>query len=208
MLRISLAGTVLLLALVAADVVPSHATEPIDTMAPAFVTGECLIETVVSEGTNERLRQRYYGMEAVTNTYRWSSSDPRLRGEATGIATWIGWYAPDFVAVSTVSWRFTNPQGSWRGTATGLGTFSGLNLDTAILEGAGAYDGLIAYLVFDWSAHPAGFQGVIFEGEMPPAPSAVDTTQSGRWAPGRDIVVRDRWMASGRLTPTRLDLGA
>jgi hypothetical protein len=191
-LRISIAGTVLLLLLVAANVVPAHAAEPYDPMAPAFATGDLFLEALVSEGTNERLRERYYGMEGVTNAYRWSSSDPRLRGKATSVATWIGWYAPDFVAVSTVSWEFTNPQGSWRGTATGLGTFSGLNLDTAILEGAGAYDGLIAYLIFDWDTHPAGFRGVIFEGEMPPPPSAADSTRPGRAPPWRDTLVRDR----------------
>jgi hypothetical protein len=152
---------------------PLHAVEAESLKEVAMVSGECLQEMVVSEGTNERLRDRFYGMEGVTLGYVWESDDPRLDGTATGVATWIGWYAPEFIAVSSVSWEFQNELGSWTGTATGLGTFSALSVDSAILEGGGAYEGLTAYLVFDWNHLPAGFRGVIFEGEMPAFPSPV-----------------------------------
>jgi hypothetical protein len=150
---------------------PLHAVEAESLKEVAMVTGECLHEMVISEGTSERLRDRFYGMEGVTLGYEWDSDDPRLDGTATAVATWIGWYAPEFIAVMSTSWEFQNELGSWAGTATGLGTLGSLSVDSAILEGGGANEGLTAYLVFDWNDLPPGFRGVIFEGKMPAFPS-------------------------------------
>ena len=42
-----------------------------------------------------------------------------------------------------------------------------------VLTGEGAYDGLSAYLVTDFTETPPMVQGAVFAGEMPPAPDPV-----------------------------------
>jgi hypothetical protein len=172
-LRQGTKGALLIVLLSLTTSLPLHAVEAESLKEVAMVTGDCLHEMVISEGASERLRDRFYGMEGVTRSYEWDSDDPRLTGTAIGVATWIGWYAPEFIAVMSVSWDFQNELGSWTGTATGLGTFGAVSVESAILEGGGAYEGLTAYLVFDWNDPPPGFRGVIFEGEMPAFPSSV-----------------------------------
>lgn len=140
---------------------------------PAAVDGVCTLEAVVSPGTNERIRHEQYGMEDVVHDYRWEASDPRLSGDARGRATWFGWYAPEFVAVSVVSWTFVNEHGRWTGTATGLADQASTGVDAVTLTGHGGYAGLTAYLVFVWDEVPARFHGVIFEGSLP-GPSTVE----------------------------------
>jgi hypothetical protein len=50
----------------------------------------------------------------------------------------------------------------------------GIDRDKVILSGDGAYEGLSAYLLIDWSSTPADFIGAIFPGEMPPFPASDD----------------------------------
>ena len=67
--------------------------------------------------------------------------------------------------------------GSWTGTAVGyfeggFGDFVGRN----VLVGHGAYDGLTASLYESYSegpGSPMAWEGIIFEGEMPPMPDAL-----------------------------------
>ena len=145
----------------------------------AVVAGKCTLTDVVSVGSNEGLRDEFYGMERLVHAYAFDSPDPRLDCDAIGTATWFGWYAPDFVAVSVVRWDLRCGQGSWSGTSTGIGTFDDLNLDTILLEGARGNDGLTAYLLLDWSGHPARYTGVIFHGRMPAFPEPATTESAG-----------------------------
>jgi len=132
-LRLSLVGMVTLALLGGLGAVGVVAqSEETYVMEPAMVAGEVTLECVVSEGTNEDLDNDVYGMEGVVHAYNWASSDARLSGKAIGAADWVGWFPPEFVAISAMSWEFTNDQGGWVGSGTGIGTFAGMNIDTVM----------------------------------------------------------------------------
>jgi hypothetical protein len=102
-------------------------------------------------------------------------SDPRLSGVHSSIWDQASLYVADDDEVTLTSGtsRIVNEAGSWenagvalsRGTST-LDTVS----DAGVWVGHGAYEGLNAFLVFDYRQDPVTIVGAIFPGEMPPIP--------------------------------------
>jgi len=110
---------------------------------------------------------------------RFEMDDPRLTGTATGTFNVDVHKESDFIDVvaGSLGLRIENEAGSWSGQGTtvfhGGGTIpqeEALNLDTWLLTGAGAYEGLSAYLIVDPTEDPPTVEGVIYAGEMPPFP--------------------------------------
>jgi hypothetical protein len=110
---------------------------------------------------------------------RFEMDDPRLTGTVTVAVNVDVHKESDFtdVVAGSLALRIENEAGSWSGQGTGVSHGGGgipqeeaLNLDTWLLTGAGAYEGLSAYLIVDGTEDPATVEGAIFAGEMPPFP--------------------------------------
>ena len=110
---------------------------------------------------------------------RFEMDDPRLTGTVTVAVNVDVHKVSDFVDVVAfaLALRLENEAGSWSGQGTGVSHGGGgipqeeaLNLDTWVLTGAGAYEGLSAYLIVDPTEDPPTVEGVIVEGDMPPFP--------------------------------------
>ena len=156
---------------------PSPSASP-DPMGAAWVTG------TLGGGTGSQVGSPEVTVEeGVTRSYpyHWQDfaqmrvSDPRLGGMLSVIYnqdTYDG--AEGDLSTFTVAsgtYRIENEGGSWEGPnialnrgSSGTDTVS----DTGVLVGSGAYEGLTAFLVFDFSQGPATVVGAIFPGEMPP----------------------------------------
>ena len=105
--------------------------------------------------------------------------DPRLSGTVTLAVNVDVHKVSDFedIVAGSFALRLDNEGGSWSGQGTsvghngaGMSPEEALGLDTWVLTGAGAYDGLSAILVVDPGGTEVAVDGVIFAGEMPPAP--------------------------------------
>jgi hypothetical protein len=105
--------------------------------------------------------------------------DPRLTGTVTLAFNADVHKESDFtdVVAAALGLRLENEAGSWSGQGTGVSHGGGgipqdeaLSLDTWALTGAGAYEGLSAYLIVDPTEDPPTVEGVIFAGGMPPFP--------------------------------------
>jgi hypothetical protein len=105
--------------------------------------------------------------------------DPRLSGRVTVALNANAVEEQDGVEIvpQALSLHIENEWGSWTGRGTSLSRGRGslapdeaTNLDTILLSGAGAYDGLSAYLIMDGTASPATVEGAIFAGGLPPFP--------------------------------------
>jgi hypothetical protein len=146
----------------------------LDPMGTAWVTGTAGGGTWVqpSEVTFEDGVIRH-------SPYHWQNgritmSDPRLSGtiqDTYGMDVHTD--AEGDLSAFTVgagTYRIENEAGSWEGPHIFLGPGgSGATVsDTGILVGSGAYEGLSAFLVFDYRTIPYPVVGAIFPGEMPP----------------------------------------
>jgi hypothetical protein len=142
---------------------------------PAWVTGTVSGGTLA--GTPEVKVE-----EGVTRSYpyhwrdmRLTTSDSRLSGTLHTI------YNQDVYSgaagdvsqflVGAGAYRIENEAGSWEGPSiflnlgsSGTATVS----DNSVVVGSGAYEGLSAFLVFEFSSNPGTVVGAIFPGEMPP----------------------------------------
>jgi hypothetical protein len=105
--------------------------------------------------------------------------DPRLTGTVTLAVNVDVHKVGDFedIVAGSFALRLENEAGSWAGQGTsvghngaGMSQEEALGLDTWVLTGAGAYDGLSAILIVDPGGDQPTVEGVIFAGEMPPAP--------------------------------------
>lgn len=161
---------ILLLAGVASGCKPSwEADWDIETVySPAvYVSGE------TTGGTDGDARRLWF---------EWEASDPRLSGQVTvrdRTKTYPrGWQAtggaPPAAFVAAKTYEVVSDGGRWVGSATGLDLTEpeDIVLDTVILSGKGAYEGLTAYLLVDgdpnWE-NPT-FRGMLFPDAMPVAP--------------------------------------
>jgi len=163
------------LALVAGPAVGAAAQSP-EALAPAWVTGQVFFgaqlsaPTVTTEGDVTHKRGESY------ENQRWDVSDPRLSGMAA--ASWNSdvFELPDDAGVSLVAvgtYEIVNDDGSWVGgyASAGQGADPSLGmLETVILTGSGAYEGLSAILNLDWTTYPVPVEGMIIPGELPPSP--------------------------------------
>ena len=105
--------------------------------------------------------------------------DPRISGSISVTFNADVHKVSDFseIVLETVEQRIDNDDGSWQGQGTLL-LHAGaeipeedvINLLTMPMTGSGAYEGLSAYLLIDFSEDPVAVEGVIYEGELPPFP--------------------------------------
>ncbi len=144
-------------------------SEDADPMAPAVVTGSIdgrrdLSGSVTTDpGTGATIT------ESVGFRQTWEASDPRLSGSVIYTGNWHS-YGDGDLQVEASSVVLDNAEGRWIGTGTAM-VAGGLAMDTMILRGEGAYEGLTAYVVQDWAQGPvAAFTAAIFPGEMPVSP--------------------------------------
>jgi hypothetical protein len=105
--------------------------------------------------------------------------DPRMTGSISVTFNADVHKVSDFeeVVLQTVDMRIDNDDGSWTGQGTQLvhdgaeiAEEEAIDLGTLPMTGAGAYEGLSAYLFWDFSEDPPTVEGVIYEGELPPFP--------------------------------------
>jgi len=106
----------------------------------------------------------------------WSSTDPRLDGEATGSGGWSLYDTPSEDAGTATgteaSYILVNEDGSWGcADSTAAGPEPDATGHTLVFTGSGDYDGLTAHVRSDWSTYPFGFSGVIVEGDPPADPT-------------------------------------
>jgi hypothetical protein len=171
--------------------VPGAETDT-EAVAPTWVTGtikyasggtiahgsDCTEPTSEVDGAVRH--ERGYVCEPQT----WTTSDPRLTGEAA--ALWnADVYEPDAdvfkahpltnVSVITAAYNLRNEAGGWACHSTSLAHGYGFVPqrdagETAMCVGDGEYDGLSAILVIDGPAGPLSIEGLIFSGDFPPVP--------------------------------------
>ena len=105
--------------------------------------------------------------------------DPRLSGTMTGILNENVHRVGDFenIVLQAGQVRIDNEAGSWFGQGTsvihagaGMDDEEITDFDTWVLTGSGAYEGLTAYTLWDFTEDPTAVEGVIVAGEMPPFP--------------------------------------
>jgi hypothetical protein len=119
----------------------------------------------------------------IEDVLAWDASDPRLSGAVT-VRERSKAYPPGRVGtggegpsafVATKVYEVVNAGGRWSGTATGLHVGDPyVGMDTVLLRGEDAYDGLSAYLLYGWPDdddhdYPT-FRGLIFPDPMPVPP--------------------------------------
>jgi hypothetical protein len=178
MLRLSLAGAVILVSLAGLEGAVLAADEEADLMAPATVTGSVKYTGGRRSGeifpVDETVRQ-----SGMRSNHAWESSDPRLTGREAYTKT-VDYYPLGFY-VDATSRVLENDTGRWVGTGVGMESVFVdtdsplLSTATVILHGEDAYEGLTAYLLMDeGTSGSATFTGVIFPGEMPPFPEAAE----------------------------------
>lgn len=157
---------------------PAAASAEDDLLATTFVTGTLGDPAQVTEGVETRV-------DGVTERRGWvfadqalETDDPRLTGTVSAVVSGderIVTGTNFRVDLQSGTIRIENDGGGWTGSLTSINHFrSGGDpttaIDTAVLSGEGAYEGLSAYLLIDFSETPAVVQGTVFAGEMPPFP--------------------------------------
>ncbi len=105
--------------------------------------------------------------------------DPRMTGSISVTFNADVHKVGDFeeIVLEAIELRIDNDDGSWQGLGTAL-THAGpeipdgetINLQTLPMTGAGAYEGLSAYTLWDFSQDPVTVEGVIYEGGLPQFP--------------------------------------
>ena len=175
-------GSILVIGLLATSAVTIAAQEEGDVdelTATSYVTGTSGDPRQTIPGTDE---SRGGGL-VEHRGYTWADStvdtdDPRLNGimntVANGDTRFLDPASGEFTDVQAFSVRITNDEGGWSGQGTALihgnGSTATTNLDTIILVGDGAYEGLTAYVLIDGTTTPVSLEGTIFQGEMTPFP--------------------------------------
>ena len=112
------------------------------------------------------------------------ANDPRLDGEVSYGADITPYGRKAFVkhddsgdevlavTPNEETWRISNDDGSWDGSGTNVKVESPADgvtffTSTVTLRGKGAYDGLTAYLLVDWTQRPLTIQGAIYPSDAP-----------------------------------------
>jgi len=182
-LRLSLAGTLILALLGGLSVAVVAQSEEAST--PTVVTGNevCTVikSATVIENTAEVVRDRGQVMECED-----TMSDPRVSGTYTNVANWDYYPAlgESFIRGTHV---LEGPPGGWDCSWTGTSDPTGANdgLVFAVCPGTGGYGGLTYVFQHVYNSSGSGvidgdfgdgtsIFGLIFEGEMPPIPEAVE----------------------------------
>ena len=149
-----------------------------DPMAPSFFTGDAGLGASYVVGTSET---RADGVVAETSklSARWASNDPRIDGLMTNVGTTLDYRqgalsdsasgVTGAVGVSRV--RVVNDDGAWEGTLDFI-TVEEVETDqgSGWLVGEDAYEGLMAYVVIDYSSPCCKLSGHITPEGRPSAP--------------------------------------
>jgi hypothetical protein len=155
-----------------ASVSPSALPDP---ARAAWITGHFTGSAVLQDSQDTSKD----GGVVQSHFYHWvlgpiEMSDPRLSGLVAVTYNQDTHRVPDgdvsSFTVFSGTYRITNEEGSWEGTNLGLSRGPGsvdTVTDTGLLVGSGAYEGLTAYLVFDFTKSPVTAIGAIFPGQMP-----------------------------------------
>jgi hypothetical protein len=155
--------------------------EEADPMAAAKVTGTIGEGGDLTQEPTENVVDGVLEVRGVVLEGDWpiEMDDPRVTGSISVAINEDVHKVSDFedVVARTLELRIENEAGSWTGQGAGvvhggatIPQDEALNLDTHLLTGAGAYEGLSAYLIVDVTEDPMTVEGVIFAGEMPPFP--------------------------------------
>ena len=143
--------------------------EEADPMAPAVVTGSISGQRHVDGSVTTDVGTGATITEGVGFRQTWEASDPRLSGSVIYTGNWLRYGGGD-MQVEASSVVLDNAAGRWIGTGTAMAA-GDLSMDTMILHGEGAYEGLTAYVMQDWSEGlPAAFTAAVFPGDMPVSP--------------------------------------
>ncbi len=152
-LRLSLAGTVILLLLGGLSGVVSAQSEEPDPMAPATAAIEITSWREVSPGTVRSDDAGVVHIEGVHHEHVWEATDPRLSGTVTYRGNWMAF--PEVpMQVESATYEVVNEGGRWFGPATAQAGPSLGNTDTVLLRGEGGYEGLMAYVLMNGSTEP------------------------------------------------------
>jgi hypothetical protein len=159
-------------------IAPAAQGEPV---APTWVTGSMVqVEDSCSELSSSV--EGGFTRHSYECTFAWTSSDPRLTGDALRPWNEDSYQAdegPSPISVSVVANYLKNDGGDWTcstvslvkgSTPTGESFTDG---DTYLCVGGGGYEGLSAVLVSKYMADGSfgdDFSGLIFSGELPPLP--------------------------------------
>ena len=154
----------------------------VDAMAPAYFTGDFdggPDQVIPGEETPTPNGMRMEGTQFLRIPFE--VSDPRIAGTLSVAANGAGAPLPTgFSSLESRSWTITNDGGSWTGLGTNVytevdGGQTAMDLETMVLEGAGDYAGLYAYVVTDWLAESPQVKGVIYAQEPAPHPEPLPT---------------------------------
>ena len=109
----------------------------------------------------------------VVYVARFDSDDDRLTGDATITANWQFPADPGYLLAAR-TYELANEEGSWVGQSHSLSADDlGVAVEMAVLEGQDGYEGLTAYVHFDWNDDfSTSFSGVIYPGPGPAVPEA------------------------------------
>jgi hypothetical protein len=174
-LRLSLAGTVILALLGGLGGAVVAQDEPADPMAPVEVTGK-FVDLTCGGSAGTRSGPRVEGRQATCEVdNEWS--DPRLEGTETYISNEVEYTDDSGLSIGHFVHNIVNDDGAWRMrpqfrfSSNGPEDFSG----TWVLDGEGAYEGLVA--VLDKGDEDTGelLHGFIIEGDLPLAPEEGST---------------------------------
>jgi hypothetical protein len=163
------------------SIVPGADTEAVPA---TWVTGTIKYASSCKDPTPEVDGPVRHEWGIVCEPQTWTTSDPRLSGEAA--ALWnMDVYEPDAyvptallttnVSVVTSAYEVRNEAGGWtchaNGFAHGHGKYAESESgESAMCVGDGEYDGLSATLVIGGPAGPKTIEGLIFSGDFPPVP--------------------------------------
>jgi hypothetical protein len=145
----------------------------VDPMAPSVVTGHFFggcpdfgATVTASDGVTET--------NPTFSCQRWETNDDRLNGANVNVGNWER-YPGDGFQIAAGQFNTTNDGGSWTGVWNGIAIDAAdgieqMEIDTIILTGHGAYEGLTGYILQEWSKEPVEVRGVIFPRDMPEVP--------------------------------------
>jgi ribose transport system substrate-binding protein len=153
----------------AAEVPGESEAEPSEPTG-VVVTLSDFAEVSEGEWTSESEAAYNEGL-GITHTYTWEATDPRLSGAATYTGNWH-WYGSLASSLEAFQWTVGNDEGSWTGTGYSIFSPAAAYGDAAamVMDGAGAYEGLTAYLNWDIAHEEDTMRGLITADPMPPVP--------------------------------------
>ena len=176
MLRVGLASIVAIGLLVGSMAEAAGQDGQTDGLGPSFFSGTVSDDwTYLTEGTREPGPDGVVHYDGYVFSIPFEADDPRMSGTATQVtngadyregATTLAPPGYDGV-VRTINLRIVNDEGSWEGSLSNLqiDDLGYFEVTAGWLTGAGAYEGLSAYVV--WDVSNGAFRGHI-TAEGPP----------------------------------------